>query len=195
MRPTTLSGNMVGIDVESTGFARKKHDRICSVGLAYSNGFRSRWLINPGIPIPAEATEIHKIRDVDVAAAPRFADSAAKLSFMIAASTTAATLVTHNGKSFDIPFLATEFERAGVQPEESGLEGSVDILQWARTMKLPQGHSLAEVARHLGVRFFGHHEADADAEATIRVAERLIATGVMPNDVKLAAEGPRKRTK
>ena len=36
-------------------------------------------LVNPGIPIPPGATQVHGIRDADVATAPRFADVAPRV--------------------------------------------------------------------------------------------------------------------
>lgn len=61
--------DLVFIDFETTG-VRPGLDRVCEVGVArYHNAelmssYGSR--INPGMPIPAEATAIHGIADSDV---------------------------------------------------------------------------------------------------------------------------------
>lgn len=66
------------IDVETTGL-RPVVDRVVEIACALVDGDRlvERWstLVNPGIPIPAQATAIHGITDRMVAAAPdlRFA--------------------------------------------------------------------------------------------------------------------------
>ena len=61
------------IDVETTGF-RPWADRIVEVACVLLDGCRvaGRWstLVNPGMPIPAEATAVHGITDGMVAAAP-----------------------------------------------------------------------------------------------------------------------------
>lgn len=64
------------IDVETTGFSPRA-DRIVEIACVAVDGFRvvDRWstLVNPGIPIPAEATAIHGITGPMVAAAPEAA--------------------------------------------------------------------------------------------------------------------------
>jgi DNA polymerase III epsilon subunit family exonuclease len=61
------------IDVETTGFSPAS-DRIVEIGCAEVDGDQvvSRWstLVNPGRPIPSEATAIHGISDAMVAGAP-----------------------------------------------------------------------------------------------------------------------------
>ena len=64
------------IDVETTGFSPWT-DRIVEIACVAVDGCRvvARWstLVNPGIPIPAEATAVHGITDDMVAAAPEAA--------------------------------------------------------------------------------------------------------------------------
>jgi DNA polymerase-3 subunit epsilon len=71
---------IVAFDVETTGTSFER-DRIVQVGLIkmYPGGEMNEWetLINPGIPIPSEATEVHGIDDEAVREAPTFRDKAA----------------------------------------------------------------------------------------------------------------------
>lgn len=64
------------IDVETTGFSPRS-DRIVEIACALVDGSRvvGRWstLVNPGIPIPVQATAVHGITDGMVAAAPEAA--------------------------------------------------------------------------------------------------------------------------
>lgn len=64
------------IDVETTGFSPRS-DRIVEIACALIDGSRvvGRWstLVNPGIPIPPEATAVHGIHDDMVRAAPEAA--------------------------------------------------------------------------------------------------------------------------
>jgi DNA polymerase-3 subunit epsilon len=68
-----LSVPLISIDTETTGKQPGK-DRAVSVGLSrFENGAcvcTFEQLVNPGMPIPEEATSIHKITDAMVADAP-----------------------------------------------------------------------------------------------------------------------------
>src|SRR5262249_8734368 len=63
------------LDVETTG-RDPSTDRVVEVGIAVGRGgdviARYNWLINPGMPIPEEARQVHGIRDDDVRESPRF---------------------------------------------------------------------------------------------------------------------------
>ena len=63
------------IDIESTG-TNKDTDRIIEVGICKVFPDRSREIktrrVNPGMPIPVSSTEIHGIKDEDVADEPAF---------------------------------------------------------------------------------------------------------------------------
>jgi DNA polymerase-3 subunit epsilon len=66
--------------------------------------------INPERPIPAEATEVHGITNEDVKNCPTFKQIAKSL----AADIEGCDLAGYNSNRFDIPLLAEEFIRAGV---------------------------------------------------------------------------------
>src|SRR5215475_10760435 len=63
------------LDVETTG-RDPAHDRVIEVGIVVGRGgevvARYNWLLNPGIPIPQEARDVHGITDEQVATAPAF---------------------------------------------------------------------------------------------------------------------------
>ena len=66
--------------------------------------------INPEMPIPPESTAIHGITDEDVKDCPTFKEIAKSL----AAQIEGCDLAGYNSNRFDIPLLAEEFLRAGV---------------------------------------------------------------------------------
>ena len=70
-----LERALVSFDLETTGLDVGK-DRIVEIGMVRveRDGTRSEWVqrVNPGIPIPREATAVHGIRDEDVREMPRF---------------------------------------------------------------------------------------------------------------------------
>lgn len=72
---------------------------------------QSRFLINPEMPIPEESSMVHGIYDDDVKDAPTFKEAAPALfKFLMDCD-----LGGFNSNRFDIPLLAEEFLRAGVE--------------------------------------------------------------------------------
>lgn len=71
--------------------------------------------INPEMPIPAEASAVHGIYDADIADCPTFKEVARN----IANDIEGCDLAGFNSNRFDIPVLAEEFLRAGVDIDMS----------------------------------------------------------------------------
>src|SRR6185437_7285863 len=98
------------IDVETTG-RDASVDRVLEVGIAYSRGGqiveRKNWMINPGRPIPKEASDVHHIMDDDVKDAPPFEAVAQE----IAAALVGCIPAAYNA-AFDRAFLSNEVARA-----------------------------------------------------------------------------------
>jgi DNA polymerase III subunit epsilon len=162
------------IDVETTG-TDASVDRIVEVGIVIARGGdiveRRNWLVNPGRPIPKEASDVHKITDEDVKDAPPFAAVAEEVAAMLAGCVPAA----YNA-AFDRMFLSNEVARtpvgaaASVTPALRRNVDWVDPLVWAR--ELQQGErsrALGEVAARLGISLENAHRASDDAEAALRV--------------------------
>lgn len=161
------------LDTETTG-RDPQNDRIVEIGIVVGRAGeiiqRLNWLINPGIPIPDGAREIHGISDDDVKDAPTFAqvapDIAAALADVIPAAYNA---------PFDKSFVAAELARSGLvldalpdalRPEIEW----VDPLVWARELqKYEKGKKLGDVAARLGVALDNAHRASDDAEAALKV--------------------------
>ena len=102
---------LVCIDTETTGrdFGL---DRVVEVACVSWRGGevveRRHWLVNPQIPIPKEAFDVHGISDDDVKDKPSFADVAAEVMQALGA----AVPVAYNA-DFDRGFLVAELSRAG----------------------------------------------------------------------------------
>lgn len=106
---------IVFFDLETTGI-NILHDRIVEIsvvkiypGRETEPEVKTR-RINPGIPIPAEATAIHHISDADVASEPAFAQVAHSLADLMRGC----DIAGFNSNRFDVPMLDEEFRRAGV---------------------------------------------------------------------------------
>lgn len=109
-----LKRPIVFIDIETTG-VNVPSDRIVEISLLkITPGGREQWmnsLVNPGMPIPPKTTAIHGISDDDVKNAPPFRE----LARNIAAFLEGCDLAGYNAIKFDIPLLAEEFLRSGIE--------------------------------------------------------------------------------
>jgi DNA polymerase-3 subunit epsilon len=169
------------IDVETTG-TDASVDRVVEVGIAIARGGElvksKNWLVNPGLPIPKEASDVHKITDEIVRDAPRFEAVALEIAAVLVGCVPGA----YNA-SFDRSFLASEMARAGVAQEQlpPPLRKSIewlDPLVWAREVQQGErSKTLLEVATRLGITLEKAHRASDDAEAALRV---MLALGRDP---------------
>ena len=107
---------LVFFDIESTGISTSK-DRIVEIYLIKlkPDGTEDHLheYYNPGIPIPAEATEIHGITDEFVKDKPSFMEKANELKQFLEHCDFAG----FNSNKFDVPLLVEEFYRAGIEFE------------------------------------------------------------------------------
>lgn len=108
-----LKNPLLFFDLEATGINIVKdriveisYVKVCPNGKEISKTRR----VNPGMPIPPESTAIHGITDEDVKDCPVFKEIAKTL----AAEIEGCDLAGYNSNRFDIPLLAEEFIRAGV---------------------------------------------------------------------------------
>lgn len=152
-------------DIESTGTDRR-NDRIVDLALVilHPDGRREtrQFRVNPEMPIPAEATAVHGIRDADVQACPRFREIAPQVLELLKDC----DLGGYNVASFDIPMLQEEFQRAGISFSTKGRF----ILDAQRIYHRREPRDLtAALAFYCGEPHAGAHGALADAEATLRV--------------------------
>ncbi|MDR1810223.1 MAG: 3'-5' exonuclease [Prevotella sp.] len=108
-----LRNPLVFFDLETTG-TNIVTDRIVEISFLkiHPNGNKEQKTkrINPGIPIPAESTAVHGIKDEDVKDCPTFRQIAKSLADQIEGC----DLAGFNSSRFDIPLLVEEFLRAGV---------------------------------------------------------------------------------
>ncbi|MGL5684024.1 MAG: exonuclease domain-containing protein [Marinifilaceae bacterium] len=108
-----LNNPIIFFDLETTGINIAK-DRIVEISLLKVNvngKEEQRTLrINPEMPIPAESSAIHGIYDEDVKDSPTFKAVAKELAHFMEGS----DLAGYNSNRFDIPLLAEEFLRVGV---------------------------------------------------------------------------------
>jgi DNA polymerase-3 subunit epsilon len=158
---------VVFVDIEASG-TDPISDRIVEICLVRVNppprGIESprTWRINPGTRIPAEASEIHGIRNEDVAHAPIFAE----LSDDLAAILSGADLAGFNVARFDARILQSEFARAGRAFDLT----EIRILDMQTIFHLREPRTLAAALRfYRGKELAGAHSAEADTLAALEV--------------------------
>lgn len=108
-----LRNPIVFLDLETTGI-NIASDRIVEIALLKITPEGSEeeklYRINPEMPIPENATRIHGISDSDVANEPTFKAVAKTIANFIEGC----DLAGFNSNRFDIPLLAEEFLRSGI---------------------------------------------------------------------------------
>ena len=108
-----LTKPLAFLDIETGGTDICK-DRIVSIAIIkYSPGekpIKFYTLVNPEMPIPPSATEVHGITDEMVKDAPTFLQISASLIKVLEGS----DIGTYNGNKFDIPLIIEEFLRVAV---------------------------------------------------------------------------------
>lgn len=152
-------------DLETTG-TRIGQDRIVQIGIVrlMPNGERQSYqtLVNPGMPIPAEATAVHGITDAMVQDAP----SLEAVADRIRDELEGCDLSGFNLLRFDIPMLAEEFHRVGIHWDHLSCR-VVDVQRIFHRME-PRDLSAA-LRYYCGREHGGAHDALADVEATADV--------------------------
>src|SRR5690606_29861619 len=160
-----LERPLVFLDIESTGIDRE-HDRIIELSLVkmMPDGevvTRTRRL-NPTIPIPPAATEVHGITDQDVKDMPTFAQVANGVLELISGC----DLAGYNSINYDFPMLFNEFMRAGINWNYDQHQ-MVDV---GNIFKIKEERTLsAAVQFYCGKELDGAHGAEADTLATVDV--------------------------
>jgi DNA polymerase-3 subunit epsilon len=188
-----LNRPLAFFDLETTG-TRIGKDRIVQIGIVRlePGGKRTSWqqLVNPGIPIPAEATAVHGITDLDVAMAPRLEEVADE----ILQALDGCDLGGFNVLRFDLPMLAEELLRVGREWDTTRLR-IVDVQRIFHRME-PRDLTAA-LKFYCGREHAGAHDALADVEATADVLlAQLERYSELPADVDALGEfsGDRQRS-
>lgn len=167
MPALALKRPIVFFDLETTGTDNVK-DRIVELAFVkiLPDGKRDKFVkrINPGIPIPPEVTAIHGISDEDVKNCPTFKLIAHQLYDWMKGC----DLGGYNSSKFDLPLLAEEFLRVGINVDFTERH-MIDVQQIffkmeARTLS-------AAYSFYCKKELTNAHSAEADIDATIEVLE------------------------
>ncbi|MEE3999372.1 exonuclease domain-containing protein [Tenacibaculum sp. FZY0031] len=160
-----LTKPIVFFDLETTGVNIAK-DRVVEISIlkVFPNGNKESktWLVNPEIEIPKEASEIHGITNEKVVTEPTFKELAPKINELI----DDADLAGFNSNRFDIPLLAEELLRAGIDFNMNDRK-AVDVQTIFH--KKEQRTLSAGYQFYCGKELVGAHGAEADTNATYEI--------------------------
>ncbi len=152
-------------DLETTG-VNVASDRIVEISILKIHVDGTKEIktkrINPTIPIPKQASEIHGIYDKDVANEPTFKAIAKSLATFL----DDCDLGGYNSNKFDVPILVEEFMRADV-PFEFKNRKLIDVQNIFH--KMEQRTLSAAYKFYCGKEIRNAHSAEADIEATFEV--------------------------
>lgn len=166
-----LKRDIVFFDIESTGLNIMK-DRIVQIAfIKYFADDRDpeelELLLNPGVPISAEALAVHGITADKVKNKPIFKEKAKEIQDFIGD----ADLAGYNSDRFDVPMLVEEFDRCGIDLEVEKRK-SIDVQKIFYKM---EPRTLQAALKHYcGKTLEGAHDALADVRATVDVLKGQI---------------------
>ena len=192
-----LTKPLVIFDLETTGLDLV-NDRIIQISFikVYPDGKEERgdYLVNPEKPIPSEISALTGISDADVANAKTFK----QLSSELEAKFKGCDFAGFNSNHFDIPLLAEEFLRAGID-FDFGKCRLIDVQTIFH--KMERRNLAAAYKFYCGRKMeedFAAHRADQDTEATYRVLQGELdrynpltaetPDRALPNDMDYLAE-------
>lgn len=162
-----LKRPIIFFDLETTGVDAAK-DRIVELAFIklHPDGTRDNFIrrVNPGMAIPKESSDIHGITDEDVKEAPMFKHIAHQLYEWMQNC----DLGGYNSSKFDIPVLAEEFLRVGINVDFTERK-MIDVQQIFFKM---ESRSLTAAYKFYCQKSLDNaHSAEADVNATIDVLE------------------------
>lgn len=167
------------LDLETTGIDPLTA-RIVEVAIVSESGgtlFHS--YVNPGVPVPEEATAVHGYTGDFLAKYPKFRDIAAPLRHSLEGR----TLAGYNALAYDVPLLNCELKRVGLDPLPLVVVDGLLMWQQLEDRKLVTARR-----RFCGKDLDGAHTALADAVATAEVIAAIAAQYSLPDDAPLLAE-------
>ncbi|MFB6842209.1 3'-5' exonuclease [Streptomyces sp. NPDC056361] len=177
-------GPLAAFDTETTGID-VEGDRIVSAALVVQDaaGARprvTRWLVNPGIPVPAEATAVHGLTDDHLQRNGRWpAPVMEELARALAEQTAAGRPLVVMNAPFDLTILDRELRRHRASSLGTYLEATPLCVLDPRVLdkhldRYRKGRrTLTDLCAHYEVELTGAHDAAADATAALDVVRAV----------------------
>ena len=155
---------IVWLDVETTGVTPGV-DAVVQLAAHCTDGGAASWLVNPGRPIPPEATDVHGITDEAIADAPTLTDITPEL---------AAFCDGHHPGAYNARFDAA-FMPPGLFPYDTPWIDPLVLVRSADRYERGKGrHTLARACERRGIELENAHDALADVVACSRLWDALL---------------------
>lgn len=177
-------GPLAAFDTETTGVDVER-DRIVSAALVVqdSAGGRARvtsWLVNPGIPVPAEATAVHGLTEEHLQRNGRWpAPVMEEIGRALAEQCAAGRPLVVMNAPFDLTLLDRELRRHRASSLAHYMENVPMCVLDPRVLdkhldRYRKGRrTLTDLCAHYGVALEGAHDAAADATAALEVVRAV----------------------
>lgn len=161
------------IDLETTGLD-VENDRIVQIAIKKITKKGKvetyKQMIDPEMPIPVAAQDIHGISNEDVLGKPTFEEAGYEIDAFI----TNSDLVGYHSNAFDIPLLFFEFERVGIKFDFT----EVNLIDIRNIFVRNSPRTLSEAAKFYGLNLdqYKLHDAEDDADITFNVFLKQLET-------------------
>lgn len=171
LKNIALDRPLAVFDLETTG-TDPKIDRIIEISVLKllpdgDSDYRTR-RINPGVPIPPEATAVHGISDDDVADCPTFRAIASGLTRFL----DECDLAGFNIINYDLRLLVAEYTRAGLVFPIAGRK----VIDACKIFHQRERRDLTAALRfYCDQEHTGAHGAAADVLATVAILDAQVA--------------------
>ncbi|MDQ8202454.1 3'-5' exonuclease [Pelagicoccus sp. SDUM812003] len=167
---------LVAFDLETTGLRYKQEEitqiagvRLGGILMEIEDSFST--YVDPGKPIPSEIQELTRVRDHDVAGAPKPLEALTAFSEYVGD----ATLFGHDIYRFDFNFIRKYTKRDDVETRSVRFIDTMDIFEvlWRDFSRLR--NSLDDIAERLsaGLSSMRRHDAMSDAILLAHVFQRI----------------------
>lgn len=177
-------GPLAAFDTETTG-VDVETDRIVSASIVVQEGPAirprvSRWLINPGVPVPASATAVHGLTDEHLQRNGRWPSPVVEeIARALAEQAAAGRPLVIMNAPFDLTMLDRELRRHRASSLDRWFESTPLLVLDPRVLdkhldRYRKGRrTLTDLCAHYGVTLEGAHDAAADATASLEVVRAV----------------------
>jgi DNA polymerase-3 subunit epsilon len=182
-------GPIVAFDVETT-LPEPLDARVVSAALVHSDGTSRSWLVNPGVPIPPDATDRNGITDEMVRRDGQPAAAAlAEIGTLIGKYIADGVPVVAYFASYDVTVLHTELARHALPAIDWSLASIIDpfVLHKQAEPKWFGSKTLGDLCGYYQIQLVNAHEAASDAAAALGLARGIAARHQRIAQVSLSA--------
>lgn len=182
-------------DCETTGVDPRK-DRVVEIAAAYVHDWKPiahfSQRVDPGVPIPEEASAIHGIWDKDVKGKQRFSELVPRLMGHVLGKHVPVgfpagppILAAYNGVWFDGPIINAELRRVGQEVDVVDVNSLLDPHLWVEFHhRQHQKRSLTAMCERLRLPHRNAHSALGDVLGLVELLGTLAKAGTWPSTVE-----------